>query len=559
MPRSTANAVLNLGTLYWVLDPLRDDDLETDANVWPVFFKIDGTTAQVSDAPDSMGKLIGTATITGTTGVGAVGKLKIGQSVAIPPEIGQWTDQVVPIPLGPNLNLGANVAGVFGAAVLVVQPSDLEEDALIAGHEALNTGVQTALDTLIANLAPFQQDIDQGAIDALVKAVHDGIEAAVKGAMDAWDKIHEEFFDLVLFGNTLVHYSQDDLPTADFDQKDFDPTSDAGPAPFFSGTVGYIGLYGAISQSRRSVGQGVLSHFESGVRAVAGYADDSAFQHAIVATDDGNVTELWWQGSGGVSRGTLSHFDSGIVALTGFYSADGFQHVIVATRDNAVTELWWQGPGAVGRGSLYQFSSPVTALAGFYSGDGYHHVVVATKDGNLAELWWQGPDPVGQGNLTRFDSPIADLAGYWTPDGVHHVIVATKDGTITELSWAGSAAAASTVLAQVEAQQWNAPIGVGAYNAPTDNEQHAIVGMSNGTLRELHWTSGDGRGILHDDLGFVVGIRPIIDAYFDSSGFQHAIVSTGDGDVHEMWWTTARSLIFENPVHTSGVSEGRSS
>src|SRR5205085_2016692 len=83
--------------------------------------------ALVAAAPESFGKLTGTATVAGTPGLGKVGKLKIGGSVAIPAAIGRWTGQVVPIPLGSNLNLGPDVAGIFGAAVLVVQPSDLEE------------------------------------------------------------------------------------------------------------------------------------------------------------------------------------------------------------------------------------------------------------------------------------------------------------------------------------------------------------------------------------------------------------------------------------------------
>ena len=102
MPRPTVDAVMDMETLYWIPDPLRDQDLEADVDVWPVFFKIDGTTASVSDAPGSNGKLLGTATTSGTTGVGAAGRLKVGGSVAIPPEIGRWTARLVPIPLGPD-------------------------------------------------------------------------------------------------------------------------------------------------------------------------------------------------------------------------------------------------------------------------------------------------------------------------------------------------------------------------------------------------------------------------------------------------------------------------
>jgi hypothetical protein len=552
MPRPMVDAVMDLETLYWIPDPLRDQDLEADVDVWPVFFKIDGATASVSDAPGNMGKLMGTATTSGTTGVGAVGRLKVGGSVAIPPEIGRWTARLVPIPLGPGLMLGPDTGAIFGAAVAVVQPSDLGTDALIAGHAALNAGVQTALDTLIANLAPYQQSIDPADVDALAKAVQDGVEAAVKGALSGWDQIYEKLFDLVLFGNTLLRFNQDDVPIGAFDQMDFDPASEAGPTPFPSGTVGQIGLSGAISQARRQVGQGALSRFDSGVRAVAGYADASGFQHAIVGTDDGMVSELWWQPPAAVGRGTLSHFDSSIVALDGFYGATGYHHVIVATSDHLVTELWWQGPDAPGRGTLYRFSSPITAVTGFYSGDGYHHAIVATQDGNLAELWWQGPEPAGQGNLTHLASPVVDLAGYWTPDGVHHVIAATKDGTITELRWSGSSAAELAVIAQVEAYPWSSPIGIGAYDAPADGRQHAIVAMSDGVLRELHWAPGDSAGVLHDDLGVVADMRPLIGAYFDASGYQHAIASSRDGVVHELWWPSLRRRVthgWDNEVH----------
>jgi len=541
MPRSTVNAILNLETLYWVPDPLRDQGLESDVCVWPVFFTIDGSSAQLS----ATGQLEGTAAVTGTSGVGRVGKLPEDGSVVIPAEIGLWTGPVVPIPVAPGLPV-SDLPGVFGAAVVVVQPSGMEADALLAGHEALNSAMQDALDVLISKLNVGHDHPTQADLDALAQSVGSSISSAVKGAMDVWDKLHEGVFDLSLFGNTFFYYSQDDVPTAAFDQGDFDPSSDAGPAVFFSGTVGYIGLNGAVSGSRREVGQGVLSHFDSPVGAVAGYADDSAFQHAIVATGDGNVTELWWQGPGGVGRGTLSHFSSGIVSLAGFYSPDGYQHVIVATSDHAVTELWWQGAGAVGRGRLTLLPNPSTALAGYYSGDGYNNVIIASQDGTLTELWWQGSGAVGQGTLAQIASPVVDLAGYWTPDNVHHVIVLSKDGSITELTWTGPAAPTATLLSRVEAWQWNNPVGVGAYFAPQDNEQHTIVAMSNNTLRELHWSpqlSTPPQIVLHDDLGAVVGIRPIIDAYFDPGGYQHAIVSSEDGNVHELWWTTPRRII----------------
>ena len=529
MPRQTATLVMTLEALYWAPDPLRDQDLSVNPCVWPVFFKIDGSTAQVSDQPETLGRLIGTATVIGTTGTGRIGgSLAVNGSLAIPPEIGQWMGQVQPIPVGPLLNDGTDIPGIFGIIAVVLDPGGLEADALEAGHSALNESVLTALNNLIAGLRALQQDISQSEIDAAVKAVGEAVHSAIVGALDFWDGIKEKFFDLTTYGNVLAYYTQDQLPPYGPNQEEFSPT-------FTWALPGVIGVNGAFAQSRRNVGQGILSHFGSGVLAVAGYADDT-FQHAIVATQDGNVTEIWWQGSGGVGQGQLSHFGSSIVALAAYYSGDGFQNVIVATNDRDVSQLWWQGSGAVGRGVLAHMNSPITALAGYYAED-YHSVIVATQDGNVSQLWWQGSAAPGQGVIAHFDSAVVDMCGYAAADGYEHVFVATKDGMVTELYWQGAAAASQGAQLQLEAYAWNSVLGVGGYYASADKLQHVIVGTSNGTLREFFWSPGDGRGVLHDDLANVSGMKPIIDSYYDPSGYQHAIVATNDGNVHELYWT----------------------
>jgi len=64
MPYSAVNAVINLETLYWMPQSLEvpdgavPDD-EGVVNLWPVYFKIDGSTTQV----DAGGQLTGTATV----------------------------------------------------------------------------------------------------------------------------------------------------------------------------------------------------------------------------------------------------------------------------------------------------------------------------------------------------------------------------------------------------------------------------------------------------------------------------------------------------------------
>jgi hypothetical protein len=113
-----------------------------------------------------------------------------------------------------------------------------------------------------------------------------------------------------------------------------------------------------------------------------------------------------------------------------------------------------------------------------------------------------------------------------------------EDGTITELTWSGTAAAAPRTLAHVEAHPWNHVIGVSAYDA--DYEQHVVIAMFNGTLREFRAGSEDDQipsRLLHTDLATMAAIVPIpIDAYPAGDGYQHAIVATSDRRMHELWW-----------------------
>jgi hypothetical protein len=380
--------------------------------------------------------------------------------------------------------------------------------------------------------------------------LEDHIRQAIDGAVRGlWDEIHV-FFGPPMFGNTFAYYSQDELPAADFDQKDFSPDAPHGPALFGWQTgmpiiSGFVGLNGAISRSRRAVGQGVLCQLAPPVRAVAGFTSPDGYQHAIAATDDGALTEMYWQGPGQVGSGFLSRFNSQIVGLAGYSSADGYQQVIVATDDGTVTEVYWRGPNPPSQGTLSHFDSQILAMAGYASGDGYQHVIVATDDGNLTELYWL-TGAVGRGTLTHLVSPVVDLAGY-EAGGVHHVLAATTDGILAELTWNGVPTPTVRTLAQVEAQPWNHLLGVGAYEAA--QEQHVIVAMSNGTLREFH-TSQDPSQPLHTDLATIPGIMPITDAYIEASGNQHTIVATADGSVHELWWTPAGVLMF-NPTNVA--------
>jgi len=232
----------------------------------------------------------------------------------IPPDIGVWTGEVEPIPVAASFApAGTSAAGVFGAAVVVLQPGALEADALIAGHESLSEQVQKALNTLISTLSVLEPNPSPSELDTLTSEVMAAVKSAIKDAMDVWDKI-DYYFNPAWFGSTLCYYGQDELPTGSFDQLDFDPQSSSGPALMqipmgFSWDstqypgIAQLGLSGAISQSQRAVSQAVVGHVDAAPPAFLAEAAvdayfDGAIHHVLVASEPAVVgwcvSEIWW-------------------------------------------------------------------------------------------------------------------------------------------------------------------------------------------------------------------------------------------------------------------------
>jgi hypothetical protein len=81
----------------------------------------------------------------------------------------------------------------------------------------------------------------------------------------------------------------------------------------------------------------------------------------------------------------------------------------------------------------------------------------------------------------------------------------------------------------MEPTRWYRSSGSGAV------EQHAIIGMVDGTVTEFHWSPASTGMVYHDDLFNLPGMS-MISAFRDAGGTQHAIVGTTSDDVHELWW-----------------------
>ena len=73
------------------------------------------------------------------------------------------------------------------------------------------------------------------------------------------------------------------------------------------------------------------------------------FQHAIVATNDGQVHEVFFNSSAGthITQPALATLP-GIVSIAGYVTPnDGLQHVIVATNDGQVHEVFFSSSAGI--------------------------------------------------------------------------------------------------------------------------------------------------------------------------------------------------------------------
>ena len=79
--------------------------------------------------------------------------------------------------------------------------------------------------------------------------------------------------------------------------------------------------------------------------SIAGfYTGDDHYRIVVVATADGNITEVFYNPDVRVhiTRPPLAQFP-GVVSIAGFYTADDqYRHVIVATGDGNITEVFYR-------------------------------------------------------------------------------------------------------------------------------------------------------------------------------------------------------------------------
>jgi hypothetical protein len=151
--------------------------------LWTVFFKIDGDKVSLGQNL----KLQGTATVVAMPGNhGDLGSNDFGLNfgtLTIPANVGRYGTVLHGIPI-----LGSLMSGVIGCVGIMMLQLDTPDDAISAGHNALNTSIQQQLDSLIptfglthpptpatilADIATLQSNVQSAIIQAVANALSD--------------------------------------------------------------------------------------------------------------------------------------------------------------------------------------------------------------------------------------------------------------------------------------------------------------------------------------------------------------------------------------------------
>jgi hypothetical protein len=162
--------------------------------LWSVFFKVDGDKAQVDPTSPTSGTLQGTATVVPTAGNqgdvpgGVQASFYLMETTAIPSSMGAYATAVAPFPVSgfSGLTIGGMVIGWLG--VLLYQ-EDTPANDVAAGHQALNGGVQQALDNLIPTISSSSPMITPSDISNAENQIRTQVKSAITSALSVWNKL----------------------------------------------------------------------------------------------------------------------------------------------------------------------------------------------------------------------------------------------------------------------------------------------------------------------------------------------------------------------------------
>lgn len=292
------------------------------------------------------------------------------------------------------------------------------------------------------------------------------------------------------------------------------------------------------------------------IHGVAGYySDNDSTQHVVVAMNDGShggrgtLYEIHWnrntQVTHTVTNTQLLWQFSTIHSLSGFFTSDDkFQHVIVATEDGELHELYFKVPqpqNVRDRSPLLEYTippGPHIGQAGFYTSDDMlRHAIVGGADSFLHEVVWNAQvTPTENILATQFMlQDVAAIAGFFDL-WVHSrdVIVAMKGGSVFDVHYSGGILAGGQITTDLVTTFSPPLVNVAAFISPDTGSRHVIVLDSNGQLYDYSYTPQQVFGLT--PLVSIANVADIVGYYSDYDHMRHVIVATHDRNIHEVYY-----------------------
>jgi len=175
--------------------------------LWSVFFKVDGSTAQVNATSLPSFALQGTATVVPTPGDqgdlpgGVRASYYLDEETGIPSSLGDYATTLVPFP-------------VLGLSGVTVGGMNTPADAVAAGHQALNGAVQQALNKMIPTISSSNPMITPSDVANAESLIRTQVVDAIINALSVWDKLatvlNTEFQDAYV-GMGLQYFTDSQL------------------------------------------------------------------------------------------------------------------------------------------------------------------------------------------------------------------------------------------------------------------------------------------------------------------------------------------------------------
>lgn len=161
--------------------------------LWPAFFKVDGHNYAYNAGVGLIGQPIVEST-SGEHGNLGAGDVDAGDDVPIPPGVGRYRSEVLPIPVNDpviaNIIKQDYLPAIVGVVAVVMEQDEWPDHLATDGYSALIGAVKLAVVTITEGLQHALKAPTDEEIKALVQGVKDKasatIHAAVKDAMDAW-------------------------------------------------------------------------------------------------------------------------------------------------------------------------------------------------------------------------------------------------------------------------------------------------------------------------------------------------------------------------------------